>query len=197
MLRRLTMGALLGGLVLFAWGFVSHMLIGWYDPHFRTFHDQEAVASTLLSNVTGGGIYFLPNLTPAQQSLTGDERAAAQAEIEERMLRGPMIFSVVRVGPGTSFTVRLGIQFVLFVLAALVATWLLMNARLEGYGARVAFVASMAVLVVLSTTVPQWSWFDYPAGFVLVESADLVIGWVLLGLVLGRIARPDGVTAPR
>jgi hypothetical protein len=191
MQKKLVLGALLGGAVLFIWGGVSHMALGWYDQHLRSFTDQQAVEQAVVSTVSGSGLYLLPNLTPAEQSLIGDERAAARQDLQERLYRGPMMFAVVRIGPGTAFPVRLTMQFFLFALAALVATWLLMQARLQSYSARAVFVATMALPIIFSSKLPQWNWWDYPAGFILVESADILIGWALLGAVLGRIAKPE------
>lgn len=191
MQKKLILGALLGGAVLFLWGAVSHVALGWYERHYRSFTDQQAVEQAVVATVSGSGLYLLPNLTPAERGLTGAEAAAARQALEERMARGPMMFAVVRIGPGAAFPMRLGMQFLLFAVAALAATWLLLQARLESFGARAVFVTALALPIVFSAKLPQWNWWDFPAGFILTESADILLGWALLGATLAWVARPE------
>lgn len=191
MQKKLLLGAVLGGLVLFVWGFVSHALLGWYDPHLRSFTNQTEVEEAVVSGVSGSGIYLLPNLTPAEQSLPKAERAAAEAAVMERMQRGPMLFAVVRVGPGASFPTLLIVQFLIGLLAAAVATWLLLQTRIPGYGGRIAFVTAIGLVLVLWAKLPNWLWWSFPTGFTLVESLDALIGFALLGALLGRLVRPE------
>jgi hypothetical protein len=42
---------------------------------------------------------------------------------------------------------------------------------------------------------PYWNWWHFPAGYTLVCAADLLIGRLLAGLVLARLAAPRGQTA--
>lgn len=190
MRKQLILGSLLGGLVLFLWGFVSHAALGWYDPQLRSFTNEPSVQDEIVSGVSGSGLYLLPNLTPAQQGLPKEERAAAEAEVMERFSRGPTVFAVVRVGPQASMPVLLGVQLLLGAVTALVAAWLLALAKLPTYGRRVAFVTALALILVLFAKLPNWLWWSFPAGYTLVESLDALIGFALLGAVLGRIVRP-------
>lgn len=191
MRKQLILGAVLGGLVLFVWGFVSHSLLGWYDPQLRSFTNEPAVEGAVVGGVSGSGLYLLPNLTPAQQSLPREERAAAEKDLLERFSRGPTVFAVVRVGGQPSMAVLLGVQAVIVVLTALVAAWLLAQARLPTYGRRVAFVTALSLVLVLFGKLPHWLWWSFPTGFTVVESIEAVVGFALLGAVLGRIVRPQ------
>ncbi len=194
--KKLVVGALTGGVTLFLWASVTHILLDWYGPHLRSFSNQELVQEAIVSSVPGAGLYLLPNLTPEQRTLPAAERRAAFAELQEQFDHGPMVLAVVRTGETAAFPVKLGKQFGLFVLVSLVATWLLLQTRLQGYGARALFVAAIAVPIVLSSKIPQWNWWDYPAGFILTETAEILIGWVLLGLVLAGVARPGVAPEP-
>jgi hypothetical protein len=195
MRNQLVLGALLGGLVLFAWGFVSHGVLGWHEAQLRAFTNEPAVQETVVSGVSGSGLYLLPNLSPAQQGLPKEERAAAESALMERFSRGPTVFAVVRVGSQASMPVLLGGQLLLGILTALVATWLLAQAKIPTYGRRVAFVTALAVVLVLFAKLPHWLWWSFPTGFTLVESIDTVIAFALLGALLGRIVRPAGSVA--
>lgn len=190
-MKKLIFVAVVGGLTLFLWGFISHSLLRWYDPQFRTFTNQEDVESAIVSGVSGSGLYLLPNLTPQQQSLPSAERADAEQEMMERLFRGPMVFAVVRVGPSAPFPVLLLIQLGISFLAALTAAWLLQQARLVTYGRRLFFVAALSLPIILWAKLPAWNWWSFPAAFTFVESVDVLIGWTLLGAVLGRMIRPE------
>ncbi len=191
MQKKLILATVLGGLTLFLWGFISHSLLGWYAPQYRTFTNQDAVEEAIVSGVSGSGLFLLPNMTPQQKSLPSAERAVAEAEMMERLFRGPMVFAVIRVGPSASFPVLLLIQLLLSLLAALTAAWLLYRAGFATYGSRVAFVAALSLPIVLWAKLPAWNWWSFPAGFTFVESVDALIGWTLLGVVLGRLIRPE------
>lgn len=191
MQKKLILATVLGGLTLFLWAFISHSLLGWYAPQYRTFTNQDAVEEAIVSGVSGSGLFLLPNMTPQQKSLPSAERAVAEAEMMERLFRGPMVFAVIRVGPSASFPVLLLIQLLLSLLAALTAAWLLYRAGLATYGSRVAFVAALSLPIVFWAKLPAWNWWSFPAGFTFVESVDALIGWTLLGVVLGRLIRPE------
>jgi hypothetical protein len=190
MQKKLILSAVLGGLLLFVWGFISHGVLTWYESQLRTFTNQDQVQEAIVAGVSGSGLYYLPNLRPEERSLAGEERAAAEAALGERWLRGPVAVTFVRIGPGASYTTRLVIQFIIGALASLVAAWLLLQAGIASYGGRVAFVIGLAVVAIIWAKLPGWNWYEVPTMWTLVEAVDSIIAFTLLGALLGRIVRP-------
>jgi hypothetical protein len=72
------------------------------------------------------------------------------------------------------------------MLSALVGTWLLVQAKLPAYGAKVLFVAAVGLVIGIAGHLPEWNWWHFSGSYTLLEMADLVISWTLAGLVLGK-----------
>src|SRR5437867_7468408 len=117
MLKSLSLGGLIGGMVLFAWGVVSWMLLPWHLATLEKFKDEAKVAQALTANATKSGVYLLPNVhkhEPGMPEAKGKkaeakgkkaetkrkkveverkkaeaERKKAEAEGMKRMIQGP------------------------------------------------------------------------------------------------------------
>lgn len=194
----LTKGALLGGLTLFVWGALSWMVLPWHMKTMNTFTDEKAVALALVGAAPASGVYMLPNGHPNDPNLTPEQRSAAMAQAKDRMTKGPIALVVVnltgmdpdKMGP------MLAKGFVVQALAALLFTWLLLQAGIAGYGARVLFVVVAALAGAVVCHLPNMVWMGYPADYTNVLMADTVVGWLLGGLVLAKITAPRRAAAP-
>jgi hypothetical protein len=58
------------------------------------------------------------------------------------------------------------------------------------WGGRVMFVGTAAVAVCLIAVMPNWIWWRYPSDWVLVGMADIVIAWLLAGMVIAKVSAP-------
>jgi len=59
-MRKNIVAVVLGGVVLFAWGFVSWAILPWHSMVANKFNDESAVREVLKQNASSAGIYFLP-----------------------------------------------------------------------------------------------------------------------------------------
>lgn len=82
---------------------------------------------------------------------------------------------------------QLGNELVSTILAAGVAAFLV-SLMAASYVQRVAAVALLALFAWLSLSVSYWNWYGFPAAFVAGELATELIGWLLAGLAIARIA---------
>ncbi len=184
-MRKLILGALLGGIVLFAWGTISWMLIPWHEPYLQAFNDEAAVAEVLKANARNPGLYMMPSDHGAP---TTEE---SWAEGARRMAEGPFIFGVVRTThQDWNFGRLLLGSFLTQTIGAFIITALLLTTRIPRYFGRVLFVATLGGLVGVLGHLPSYNWWEFPAGWTLINIMDLVIGWALGGLVLGAITKP-------
>jgi hypothetical protein len=181
MTKKLVLGAVLGGLTLFVWGAISHMLLPTSEWVLHGFANEEAVKQAIVTNTPQSGVYFLPYVDTAEMSEEQQE-----ARMEEAM-RGPVIFASVRLGPSASFGTLLVIQLLIEMLGALIATALLLQAKPLAYGGRVGFVAGIAAVVAVAGNLPEWNWYNFSTPYTLAEMFDLLVGWTLAGLVLAKI----------
>src|SRR5256885_13673590 len=201
MLKSLSLGGMIGGLVLFAWGVVSWMLLPWHLATLEKFKDETKVAQALTANAAKSGVYLLPNVhkhEPVMTEAKGKKaeakakkaeakRKKAEAEGMIRMVQGSVMFAAVNLQGTSGSGAALPIQLATSIVSAFLATWLLVKVALPGYGQRVVFVVVLALTAGVICHVPDWNWWGFSAGYTAVAFADLLIGWTLAGLVMAKV----------
>ncbi len=60
MIGRVVLGGILGGLVVFLWGAVAHMVLPLGMVGFRDLPNPEPILAAMRSNVSEDGLYFFP-----------------------------------------------------------------------------------------------------------------------------------------
>jgi membrane protein insertase Oxa1/YidC/SpoIIIJ len=70
--------------------------------------------------------------------------------------------------------------------------WLLSRAAAKSFAAAPATTTKATrVIAALVVDLPNWNWFRYPADYTLLMAVDRLIAWVLAGVVLAAIVRPQ------
>ncbi len=180
MTKKLITGALLGGFILWLWGFLYWAISGIPVNGMSEFKDEAAVERVLRENAQGPGFYALP-------SAWVPDGTDPQAWGEKRMqhIADRFFFSgsvnVGGLGPMGNQMVR---SILGNVLAALLMMWLLLQAADSSFGRRVLFVVGAALLAWLVGVYPNAVWWGHPSSFVFYQLIDFVIGWTLAGLAL-------------
>lgn len=183
MSRRLLIGALLAGLVVFLWSGVSHMLLPWWNTTTRGFNNEEALGAALMAGAEGDGIYILPDPNAVM-----DDEAAHEAAME-RTKRGPVAFVALTSGGMDPASPRAFILQIIFdILAALLLARLISCLGPQAFSVRLRMVVVIAVIAGLMIHLPNWAWYGFGGSFTAVAMIDLAVGWFLGGLVLARFA---------
>lgn len=177
MKKKIMQCALIGGLILFAWGFISWMVLPWHQMNFKKFKDEAQVQNVIRDAAVGSGVYVLPHCC----NRTEEDHARAH--------QGPTMFAVVRMEGHHMSTSHLVISLLTQILGAAVITWMLLQTKIKEYQKRVFFVTTAGFLVGLLGLVPSWNWWGVSTGYTIVLWLDLIIGWFLAGLVLARLCR--------
>lgn len=175
MLRKLILGGVLGGIILFIWSALSWMVLPWHMKTLQSFKDDNAVSQILTANSTQSGMYMLPS----------PQMKTSQATPSQ----GPVMFAAVRLEGMPSMVREMIIQFIIQIVAAFLVTWLVMKTAGLSYLGRVGFVIVFALTAGIVTDLPYWNWFSFDTSYTLVALADLMVGWFLAGLVIAKIAR--------
>lgn len=175
-------GALLAALVVFVWSAVSHMFIPWHEATLNTFSNEADVAAAMMAGSDGDGIYILPYAD------AGDE--AAYQAATERMKLGPVAFVALRRGGVSPMSPHLFIwQFVFQFIVALILARLLACIGDIPYSVKLRLIVMIAVLAGVMVHLPQMLWWGFGGAYTAVNMIDLIVGWLLGGLVLLRFAR--------
>ena len=186
---RTLLGALAAAVVMFLWGFVSHMFLGLGDFGVKEIPNEAAVLAAINSNVQGQGFYYYPGMGKPQNEVTEADQKLWE---EKYRAGGHGVLIYTPAGKAFSFPAALGTQFLTALVASLVAAFLLSNAlgSLAGFLGRTLFVGALGLFSSFDILIPYWNWYDFPANYVLGSAADRVIGWTLAGAVLAFILKP-------
>lgn len=187
--KQLILGSVLGGIVLFVWSFIAWTFIPWPGEPLRSFNNEGAVEQAVVSNAPVSGIYILPN--PHKSGVTPAQQTAA----EEKLMGGPMVFASVRLGAMRPFPVLLITQLVVYIISALIVTFLLLKTVGLSYGQRVVFVALCGLLIFLGGKMDQWVWWSFSTAYLMAECGAIIIGWILAALVIAKFARGQTAAA--
>lgn len=183
---RIVTAALVGGIVLFVWGFIANTLL----PLGMMGHErpvaEDPVLEALAANMSREGVYLLPGLAPEQY---GDE--AALAAYGEKSAASPYAFVIYQPQGrnGLEMVKPLGIQLVSTIVASGMLAWVLVLVA-GGFVRKVAVATVMGGFAWVVVALPWWNWYRFPAEFVLGSLVQQVVGWFLAGLavawILGR-----------
>jgi hypothetical protein len=189
---RILVAGIVGGIVMFMWGAVSHMVFGIGEMGFKTIPNEISVVSNLKSNITEPGMYFVPGL-----DLTRPQSAEEEAAWTEKYKEGPnaiIIYNPTGITPLSAG--QLLIELVSCIAAAIVVafcfTWLV-----PSFVKRVALAGLIGFTAWLSIDVSYWDWYRFPSEFIAGELIEQVVGWLLVGFVMALIVWSRPVpTAP-
>jgi hypothetical protein len=174
-------------------GFLAWTVIPLHESSYRSLPDEAPLVSALRDHVPETGVYYFPGLDLAD---AGNE--ALMDAWTERHRAGPLGMVVYRsegADPGSPVLFVRG--FGLCLLTSGLASLLLAAAtgRLRTFVGRVAFVASLGLLVAVASDLVAWNWLYVPTDYTWWMVVDRLIGWVLLGLVLAFFVRSSTVAA--
>lgn len=178
-MKRVLLAALLGGIVVFAWGALSHMVLPIGEMGISKVPGEQALIAALRENAPEAGTYLIPALEGVPQ----DQWPAS----------GPAALLSWR--PETSYGMgkNLVVEFASGTLAALIAAIVLCHA-----GAGVSLMRkgvlsmSLGVFAWLTLTVSHWTWYGISDGMLIGEGLDVAIGWLLAGLAMGALLGKRG-----
>jgi hypothetical protein len=181
---RIVIAGLLGGIVMFFWGFVAHTMLPLGEIGMKTLPiaKQDAVLAATRDALGEPGVYIVPGFED-MDDYGDDEKGKA---FGERALANPYAFIVYQ--PQGSDMVNamgpyLGKEFATNVLSALLAAFVVSFAAV-GFGLRAVLVGVMGVFAWMTTHVPYWNWYRFPLDFTLASLAMEAIGWLLAGFAI-------------
>ncbi len=177
MIKKLLLGAVLGGLVAFVWGAVSHMALGFTESSIMTLQEEDAAAQALMQHAPQSGVYMYPH-------------GGSEEEAMKKMATGPIVFIAVRREGMPSIVGPMIAQMLIEMLGALVFTWLLLRTTGLSYLASAGFVALAALGGTIVSALPMWNWYGLSFSFVGWDLLDSAIGGFLSGLVIAKVVQP-------
>lgn len=181
---RFIIATILGGIVLFGWGALSHMVLGLEDNTIKQVPNEAVVMDALKANITEPGFYFMPGLDKGHAAT-----AEAQAAWMEKYAAGPNAILIYHpVGEVAMSPKQMASQFGADVAVAL-AVCLILSFAAVGFIRGLIITTLVGVTGWIAILVPYWNWYRFPDEFVLAGLIDQAAGFFLTGLVVAFILR--------
>jgi hypothetical protein len=175
---RVVVAGVLGGLAVFIWGFISHMVLPLGEAGVSPLPGQEAVLQVLSENVHEKRIYVFPAF----------ENDPDYSKMTAAYTTGPHgILALTPPGGPFNFPKALGIEATTNVLGALLAAFLLAaaGAGAAGWATRLGYGVALGAFASVAIDFSYWNWYGFPGVYTLAQLTDAVVGWALAALVIG------------
>lgn len=178
---RILVAALVGGILEFAWGAVSHMVLGISDDSVAQMPNEAEVAAAL--KTTPPGTYMVPWLDHANA-----DDAALNAWAEKARVTGSgMIIrwpeGAARATPApTSLLLEFGSNFLGALVLALLASG-------RGFAGRVLLGPLLGLFAFLSQNASHWIWYHFSDAFIKAELIDAVAGWTIAAVGIAMVLK--------
>jgi len=168
---RIVLAGILGGIAMFVWSSVAHLATPLASAGVSVLPDEQVTINAIAASLgEREGLFLFP--TPGTAAATGAKS-------------GPAGFLVYHPhGPYALNPQNLIVEFVTEVTESLIAAFLLSMAAIAGYGTRVGFVALVGIVAAITTNVPYWNWYGFPARYTASYALIEVIAYVVAGLVI-------------
>ncbi|MGA2183999.1 MAG: hypothetical protein ABSH47_13300 [Bryobacteraceae bacterium] len=181
MAKRILLAGLLGGIAMFVWASLAHMVLGLGSVGMKEIPNEQAILGAMQAGLGNNtGLYIFPAM--------GREGMAGYQSKLDRNPSGLLIYH-----PAGAKAMEMGqlvTEFLTEVLEALLAVFLLSRTSLTGFASRVGFVTLVGILASITTNVPYWNWYGYPASYTAAYMFTQTVNYLLVGLVAALLMRP-------
>ncbi|MCI0389087.1 MAG: hypothetical protein MOB07_10040 [Acidobacteria bacterium] len=175
-MNKVLLPGILGGLAVFIWSAISHMVLPIGTMGIKTIpNTEDAVLTAMKSNIQEPGLYFMP----------GHDLSRGPTDAEKQKYElGPTAFLVYHPTGEKVMTPGQLIRQALFqILCGLIAAFII-SATVASLTTRWVMVTLMGLFAWLAISAPHWNWYRFPGTFIIGEGLDQVIGWLLGGFLM-------------
>ena len=174
-MMRILVAGILGGIAMYVWLSAAHISpLGQIGVH--ALPNGGAMIAQVSDAAAGkAGLYVFPDYMSKTPSAA----------------RGPFaIVSFTPDAPTGLAPMNLVLEFLSELVEAIIAAWLLSQAALASYGARVGFVTGIGVIGAILAEAPYWNWYSFPLDYSLTNAVMQIVGFFVAGLVMAWYLKP-------
>lgn len=177
-MKKLLLGSILGGLIIFIWQFLSFALLELHRPASQYTPKQEEILSFLNTQFTESGSYVVPNYpddasTQEKQDLSKSSEGKPWAVISyHKTMEADMTMNMIR-------------GFLIDIVMAGLLCWIIARFADRSYANIV--MTALAVGLISFFFVPYTNHIWFPSFDLNAYLIDAIVPWTLVGLVLGAI----------
>jgi hypothetical protein len=192
MTKRVLLGALVGGIVVFIVGSLLHTVLGLGEVGVKAIPQEDALLSAMRAAVHESGFYYFPapNMTPGRSK---EQVQADNAAYAAKFAQGPSGILVYTTGSGVALNYGklLGGEFAIDVVSAFfLACILAMGAGgRSSYWKRVFAVTFAGLFAGFFLGLEYWNWYNFPANYTVAYVATVLIDWFFAGLAMAAVVK--------
>lgn len=185
-MKRILMGTIAGALVIFMWGALVHLVLPLGNAGMSPLPHETVSTKALNLAINEPGLYVFPWM-----DMTGEYSDQEYKEWQEAYREGPVGMLFYKPRGGDPMAAHYFINEILTDLAASLLACLLLSLTTLAYLGRMLFVGGLGLFSWVTSSIPYWNWYGFPADFTLAAGAGMVLGWLLAGVVIAAIVKPE------
>jgi hypothetical protein len=175
-MKKLLIGALVGGIIIFLWQFLSFALLNLHGKAFQYTPKQDEILNSLNSLLTEDGQYLIPGL-PADA--TSEQEEAAMKAGEGKPWAMVSYHKAMEMDMGMNMFRGLVVD----IIAVALLCWIISKMNLPTLGT--VLTASIFTGLIVFFTAPYTSHIWYDTFDIMAYFMDAIVGWGACGLWLG------------
>jgi hypothetical protein len=195
-MKRILLAGIAGGLALFLWGTLAHVVLPLGQVGIKEIPQEPAVVAAMKTAMPEAGFYFFPGMGVGA-SATKQEKDAAMQQFQQKYRSGPygiLIYHPTGTTPmsGGQLRAELGLNIVQALLAA---GLLVLAPGLTSFASRVGLIMVAGLLASISTSIQYWNWYGFPTNYTVTYIFTTLVGFLVVGLVVAKVIKTN-VAAP-
>ena len=185
-MKQVLIAGVVGGLILWVWGFLAWAILPLHTPSMHNIQTEDPVIEVMQNSMQTEGVYVFPAM-PADMS----DEAGHEAWVSKHK-RGPVGMIIYNPdGSDPMMPSQMVVGFLIFVITASIAAWFLSRstAAASPYMARVAYCGMIGIFISFISHLTAWNWMGFPFVYTSAMMIDSVLGWLLTGFGIAGIVK--------
>jgi hypothetical protein len=181
---KILLAAILGGIAMFIWTSIAHMVLPLGEAGIRELPNEAAVLDAMKTNIgESRGLYLFPG-TGLGPDATREQKREAMKQMNEKLASNPSGL-LMYYPPGRKFAFGrlLSVEFATELLEAILVVFLLAQTRIDTFIGRVGFVFVAGILAAIATNISYWNWYGFPKRYTVAYMFIQVVGFLCVGIV--------------
>lgn len=177
-MKKIILGGLIGGIIIFIWQFLSFALLDLHRPATQYTPKQNEILSYLSTQFDQDGSYFMPNSPPDASS---DEMERLMTESQGK----PWAIVSYRKSLNTDMSMNMIRGLLVNIVMVGLFCWIISRMAAPRFGTIV--VASLLVGLIIFINVPYTNHIWYESFDLMAYFLDSIIAWGVTGIWLGYL----------
>jgi len=196
MAKRILLAGILGGIAMFLWSSVAHMVLPLGQAGIKEIPNEQPVLSAMQSGLgQASGIYLFPG-TGLGPDATRQQKSEAMKDYGQKLAVNPSGLLIYHPPGAPALTAgQLTTEFLTEFIEALLLAFLLAQTRATTFGSRVGLAIVIALVAAITTNIPYWNWYGFPLSYTIPYAFTQIVGYAIAGIVAALFLRTEGPQA--